>query len=68
VFLNVNENQRQLAILQPVSFSLSDIVHPKIKQAPEFSDLFLIDYTTPKQLKELAVKVVMMRIDKSQRR
>ena len=67
MFLNVDENQRKVVVLKPVSFALTDIVNSEIKERPHHCDVTFIDRPFSEELKELTIKIVMMRRNVSQR-
>jgi hypothetical protein len=49
-----------------VSFALANIIKSEIKERPHLGDVTFIDYSFSEELKELAIKVVMMRRNVSQ--
>ena len=61
MFLNVYENQRKVVVLEPVSFALPNVINSEIKERPHLGDVTFIDYSFSEELKELAIKIVMMR-------
>jgi hypothetical protein len=50
-----------------VSFALADIVNAEIKERPHLCDVTFIDRPFSEELKELTIKIVMMRRNVSQR-
>ena len=60
MFLNVYKNQRKLTVLQPMSLALPNIINSEINKRPHLGDVTFIDYSFSEELKELAIKIVMM--------
>lgn len=66
MFLNVDENQRKVVVLKPVSLALANIVNSEIKERPHLGDVTFIDCPFSEELEKLTIKIVMMRRNVSQ--